>query len=107
MKENVARRCDGVVPATDLTEWVQFFRLRYSEDPVPCIRTKRHDARQLSLEVPEAHGAEKSCQITTQGPYRRLTFWSRVYRYDKKDGSARKPCDYRLWTNGWHAYLVA
>ncbi len=41
---NVTRCCDGVAPAVDFTEGMQFFRLRHSEEPVPCIGAKRHDA---------------------------------------------------------------
>ena len=43
MKEDVARCCDGVMAAVDLTERVQFFRLRCPEEPVPCVGAKRHD----------------------------------------------------------------
>ena len=42
-EEDVTWRCDGVMPAADLTERMQFSRLRHSEEPVPCVGAKRHD----------------------------------------------------------------
>ena len=37
MEEDVARRCDGMMPAVDLAERMQFLRPRLPEQPVPCV----------------------------------------------------------------------
>jgi len=66
MKEDIARRCDGVMSAMDFAERMQFLRLRLSEKPVPRLGAKRHDARQPTLEVTEAYRPQKSGQIGTQ-----------------------------------------
>src|SRR5262249_8212772 len=59
MEEDVAGSGDGMMPAANLTEWMQFFRPRRPEEPLPGIGAKCHDARQAALEVAEAHRAHE------------------------------------------------
>ena len=92
MKEDVTRRCDGVVSTTDFTERMQIFRPRRAEQPIPCVGAKRHDTGEPTLQVTEAHGFQKGGQITTEGPHGRSVFRSGVYRHDQEDSGACECC---------------
>ena len=105
MKEDVARRCDGVMLAADFAERMQVLRLRRSEEPVPCVGAERHDAGQPPLEVAEAHCAQKSGQITTQGPHGGIVFRSGVHRHDEKNSGARELSRRRV-VEWWMARLA-
>src|SRR5215813_5698839 len=37
MKKDITRRCRSMMLPADFTEWMQMFRLRHSEEPVPCV----------------------------------------------------------------------
>ena len=65
MKEDVARRCDGMMPAADFAEGMQVFRLWLSEETVPYVGAERHDAGQPTLKVTEADRAQQRGQVTT------------------------------------------
>ena len=78
MKEDVARRRDGVMPAADLAERMQVLRPRRAEEPVPSVGAERHDARQPSLEVAKADRTQEGGEIATQRPHRGIIFRLRI-----------------------------
>ena len=44
VKQDVARRRDGVMPAVDLAERMQILRPWLAEQPIPCVGAEPHDA---------------------------------------------------------------
>ena len=93
---------DGVMPAADFAERMQFFRPRRPEQPVPGVGAKRHDTGQPALEVTEADRTQERGQIAAKRPHGGTMFRPGVHRHDKKDGGARKLSNHRLWDSRWH-----
>ena len=105
MKEDVARRRDGVMLAADFAERMEFLRLRRAEQPVPGVGAERHDAGQPAVEVAEADGAQEPGQVAAQGPHGGLMLRSVVHGHDEKDGGGRERRGDRLGNRGRHASL--
>src|SRR6516164_437864 len=93
--------------AADFTEWMQVFRLRRAEEPIPCIATEGHDTRKPALEIAEAHCTQKCGQIATQGLHGGFTFLPGIDCRNEKNGGPRELGDDCLWNSRWHAWLLA
>ena len=74
MKQDVARRRDGVMLAADLAERMQVLRPRRAEQPVPGVGAESHDAGQPAVEVAKADRAQEGGEIATQRPHGVIAF---------------------------------
>src|SRR5213080_2845906 len=60
----------------DLTELVQFCRLRLSEESIPCFGPKAQYAREASLKFAKTHRANEGSKVCTEGSYCTSNSWN-------------------------------
>ena len=60
MEKQIAWCGDGMAPGSaDLAEWVQLYRSRQTEEPVPSITPDSQDARKAGIRRSKSHGAHQ------------------------------------------------
>ena len=97
VEEDVPRRGDRVVAASDFAERVEVGRARRPEKPVPRIGPEPEDAGQLAFDVAKPDCAQERGKIGTERAHRRASLAPWIDSHNEEDRRARKRGHDRLW----------
>jgi len=106
MKEDVTRRCDGVMPARISRNGCRSFGLgspknrSHASEPNPMTHDKP------PFEVTKADRPQESGEITTQRPHDGITSRLGLIVTTRKIAARRELRDDRLRNSGWQAWLL-
>jgi hypothetical protein len=101
MEQHVARRSDGVArPGVKFPKRMQLCRPRLTEEPIPGLGAKSHDARQSRFNVAEPNRAHQPGKIRAQRPQGCAIFGARLDAHHQKNRGPAERRQYRLRDGG-------
>ena len=101
MEQHVARRSDRVArPGVKFPKRMQLCRPRLTEEPIPGLGAKSHDARQSGFNVAEPNRAHQPGKIRAQRPQRRAILGARLDAHHQKNRGPAERRQYRLGDGG-------
>lgn len=96
VKENIARRGNGMMHAVNFAKGMEILWPRRSKETIPGFRAQPHYAGKSRFEIAEANRPQKRGKVGTQSANSDFVFPSGIDRYGQENGSPRQFGDDRL-----------